>query len=459
MLVIISDLHLTDGPPRAIISQDAFKIFRERLRDLAYAASVRKGETERYEPVSEIHLLLAGDILDVIRSPQWLDSEVRPWDDPKSLAFVQKIREITQGILNLNYKSLQIIQNINKLGVNISKFHGGDPGAEPTVTVPVRTYYMVGNHDWFYHLPGAEYDAIRASIIDAFGLANDRSAAFPHDPAESPAVQQLCREHHVLVRHGDIYDSNNYEAPDRNRSSLGDAIVIELVGRFSHEVEKQLSGRISPRCLEGLQEIDNVRPLDLIPAWVDGLLRRTCKREEADQVRHVWNQVADDFLNIPFVRARHSSLKWGLRISGTMSLRDLGKIVPWLKNVVTSIGRVSPSLNALVSRLGMSEDFYPNAFREPAFLDPAISYIVYGHTHKHEIVPLRAGAGDDEGKVIYVNSGTWRTVEELACYRPKDEEFLGYRVMSYLAFFKGNERKGRSLETWSGALESTGSLY
>ncbi len=46
-------------------------------------------------------------------------------------------------------------------------------------------------------------------------------------------------------------------------------------------------------------------------------------------------------------------------------------------------------------------------------------------------------------------------MEELARYRPKDEEFLGYRVMMYLAFYKGDERKGRSLETWSGALQSS----
>jgi hypothetical protein len=80
MLVIISDLHLTDGTSGETIHEDEFKIFRERLHDLAYAASCRKlGDTETYEPIDAVHLLLLGDILDVIRSAKWLGGKVRPW--------------------------------------------------------------------------------------------------------------------------------------------------------------------------------------------------------------------------------------------------------------------------------------------------------------------------------------------------------------------------------------------
>jgi len=55
---------------------------------------------------------------------------------------------------------------------------------------------------------------------------------------------------------------------------------------------------------------------------------------------------------------------------------------------------------------------------------------------------------------IYVNSGTWRAVYDLAKYRPKLEEFFGYHVMTYLAFFRGDERRGKAFETWSGSLEA-----
>ena len=69
-------------------------------------------------------------------------------------------------------------------------------------------------------------------------------------------------------------------------------------------------------------------------------------------------------------------------------------------------------------------------------------------------MPLRTGTLTAETQQdIYLNSGTWRAVYDFARSRPKDEEFFGYHVMTYLAFFKGDERKGKAFETWSGSLE------
>ena len=47
MLVIISDLHLTDGTSGETINAGAFRVFRERLSDLAYDASWRKTKSGR----------------------------------------------------------------------------------------------------------------------------------------------------------------------------------------------------------------------------------------------------------------------------------------------------------------------------------------------------------------------------------------------------------------------------
>lgn len=41
MLVIVSDIHLTDGTSGKTIREGAFRVFRQRLRDLAYDASWR----------------------------------------------------------------------------------------------------------------------------------------------------------------------------------------------------------------------------------------------------------------------------------------------------------------------------------------------------------------------------------------------------------------------------------
>jgi hypothetical protein len=78
MLVIISDLHLTDGTSGETIKAGAFKTFRESFRDLAYDASWRSDD--KYEPIQCMDLVLLGDILDVIRSTRWCEAPagVRP---------------------------------------------------------------------------------------------------------------------------------------------------------------------------------------------------------------------------------------------------------------------------------------------------------------------------------------------------------------------------------------------
>ena len=109
MLVIISDLHLTDGTSGSTIDERAFRIFRHRLCDLAYDASWRADG--RYQPLESLDIILLGDILDPLRSTRWLDEQenspefVRPWDDPQSQRFVDKINTINHRIItqiNLN---------------------------------------------------------------------------------------------------------------------------------------------------------------------------------------------------------------------------------------------------------------------------------------------------------------------------------------------------------------------
>jgi UDP-2,3-diacylglucosamine pyrophosphatase LpxH len=461
MLLIISDLHLTDGTSGTTIQAVAFQIFKFRLTNLAYAASCRMvGNTEIYDPIKEIHLLLLGDILDVIRSTKWLDSKVRPWDDPKDPAFITKVQEITHAILQHNHDALQVFRDFKGKGVAIPAARNGKPDDNSTFTVPVLIYYLVGNHDWFFHLPDPAFNQLRASIISELGLANNAKEVFPHHTEDSSAIQSaiqtVCRDHHVFARHGDVYDSNNYEGDDRNRSSLGDAIVIELVDRFTDEARKKLKGEVPKE----LQEIDNVRPLELIPRWIDGILRKPHNQSQAAPVRAIWNNVVSDFLRVAFVKGRGSSLKWGLRFSKGISFWWLGRIVPWIaprvKNLFTSLSKRSRWIYKLVRQRGLIDDLCLCAMmEEEAFKNRDISYIVYGHTHRHEIVPLRAGnTTAATNKAIYINSGTWRAVYDPAQYRPKNEEFFGYHVMTYLAFFNDRERKDRSFETWSGSFES-----
>ena len=60
MLIVISDLHLTDGTSGTTISPGAFHLLADRLADLAAAASYRLDGT--YRPIEQIDLLLLGDV-------------------------------------------------------------------------------------------------------------------------------------------------------------------------------------------------------------------------------------------------------------------------------------------------------------------------------------------------------------------------------------------------------------
>jgi UDP-2,3-diacylglucosamine pyrophosphatase LpxH len=444
MLIIISDLHLTDGTSGKTIKQGAFFLLRERLFSLAYDASWRAPGI--YKPLERIDLVLLGDILDVIRSSYWCSApaNVRPWGSPTDPAFVAAVEKINEGILNHNAKSLGVIKSLSQ-AITVP---AADANHRPTaakedfsaahrVVVPVFVHYLVGNHDWFYHLLGPEFDRIRASVVKAMGLSNP-AGPFPHDPKEYPQLLQNYSAHKVFARHGDIFDGDNFDG-DRNKSSLGDAIVVELLNRFPAAVRDKLGAQLPPECLDGLKEIDNVRPLVVIPTWIDSLLRRTCTKPQAAAVKQIWNALANDFLKIPFVEQHKSALKFGLKLSTGISLATLSRGLLWLK---AKFG------------VGNEKPFYQNALTEQAYKEGTAHFIVYGHTHHHELVILRAanpqaGLAFDE---VYINSGTWRAVHEMAAANPKAEEFAGYKVMTYLVFYRDDERVGRQFESWSGAL-------
>jgi len=448
MLVIISDLHLTDGTSGETIRSGAFRAFRESVRELAYNASWRSDH--KYVPVDRIDVVLLGDILDVIRSTQWCDAppEVRPWGDQNDPRFANTVESITSKVIQNNSKSLAILTSLHSPEV-ISlppQAPGGGVATKTTEKVPVtvRIHYMVGNHDWFFHLMGTAFDSIRQQIIDALGLENNQTQPFPHDPTESPEIMQIYKSHRVFARHGDIFDPSNFEH-SRDTSSLGDAIVIEVLNRFGVAVRKQLGPKLPPLCEAGLKEIDNVRPLSLIPVWVDGLLTNTCPPDLAEEIKNIWNRTVHQFLDLDFVRSRPlgSSLKikLGFEISSEVPIAGLSDVAAWFGSKFDG---------------GRGDSFYPFALHEKAFTDGWADFIVYGHTHHYEVVPLQASPSENTlNERIYINSGTWRPVHELARLHPAQKQFVGYHVMTYLAFFRDDERKGRAFESWTGALGSS----
>ncbi|MEK7404135.1 MAG: hypothetical protein AAB225_03420 [Acidobacteriota bacterium] len=459
MLVVISDIHFTDNGFTRTIPAAAFRVFRERLRDMAYDASWRAGGA--YRPIEQIDLVLLGDILDVIRSERWPNVEedhadyVRPWSDSGSPAFQDKLRDITTAVLERNEPSLSVLRSLAAPDVMTLPPATADgkvarvsrePDSPQRVPVKVRIHYMTGNHDWFFHLGGGPYNKIRELIVERMGLATPPDQPFPYEPGESEMLTELCDQHQVFFRHGDFFDHLNFHG-DRDASSIGDAIVIDLLNRFSATVTGTMGDDLPRECLDGLRQIDHVRPLLIVPVWVDGLLRRTCADpKQAAEVKRVWDQVADRFLDMDFVRRCGDALPAltldklaiALKFSKGVSLRLLGQFFSWAGGKLPR-GNENPDC--------------ADAMTEQAFKNRRARAVIYGHTHHHEIVPLNvyATAGGFVNQV-YANTGTWRVVNEQARLKPDDEEFMSYWVMTYVGLYKGDERGGRPFEAWSGAL-------
>jgi hypothetical protein len=304
---------------------------------------------------------------------------------------------------------------------------------------------MVGNHDWPLHLPGDAFNRLRRQVAAHMGLATVPDMPFPHEPWESNELLQALRRHKVFARHGDIFDPINFEGI-RDASSLGDVIVVELVNRFGVEVERRLLHELPPQTVLGLREIDNIRPLLLIPVWIEGLLERTVASTELRRrVKQIWDDLADEFLALPFVRERDT---WRPRdlVDGLQRAIKFSRRMP-----VNWASSVSQWLNGLRGANGAS--FSTHALGEPEFRNRRAKYIVYGHTHTGEEVPLDSSYA--EGFTLnqmYFNSGTWRRVFQQTRLAAQEHEFIAHDTLSFLSFFQGDERKGRPYETWTGTL-------
>lgn len=449
MLVIISDLHLTDGTTGDTISTGAFEIFVERLQELAARASWRADG--QYRPLESMDLVLLGDILDLTHSHRWLSTEARPWGDVQSAAVVQATRGILEEILEQHRPGIEMLHAITQgVGIRLPPAESSGRPAQGTAVLPVRVraFYMVGNHDWLLHVRDHQYDSLRQRVVERFGLANAANDPFPHDPYESAELLSVLRRHRVLARHGDIFDPINYGAT-RDSASLGDALVIELVNRFTVHVVAELADRLPRAVVTGLSELPQIRPLLLIPVWLEGLLDRAGVHPELrQQLKRLWDQLADEFLQLPFVRQHDTwsplqlvdGLERAIKFSKRISIGGAAKVAEWLQTL----------------RGASSESYYQHALAEQDFRNRRARHIVYGHTHVAESVPLDASYAD--GYVlnqIYFNTGTWRRVFRQTQWSPREQEFVPTETMSYVAFYQGDERSGRSFETWTGTLATT----
>ena len=453
MLVIISDIHLGDGTTAKSISPVAFDLFSGRLNEAAYHASLRKDGV--YRPIETLDVLLMGDILDPLHSTLWLDTApgalnyTRPWTDSDRPSFASTLAETTNAIIEENRASLESLRrcaNGQTILLPPATTEGKpDHGSKERIPVQVRIHYMVGNHDWYYRLPGSAFDQIRKTVIESMGLCND-AGPFPYELEEHPALQEILQAHRVFARHGDYYDKFNFNREKgRNNATLGDVFTMDVCNRYPVEVQRRYGDELPRGIIDSLRRITNVRPALATPLWISGQIRRHAGNTTLEgELKKVWDELCDQFLELDFVRQEDKAFKFDivdalqaiLKISKRTSFETLNDIVIWVHD------RLRESERSLAE----------HALKEPAFLNNTARFVVYGHTHEHEIIPLDSdGEPPDEQNQFYINSGTWRSYYDLAVKDPNEQKFVRYQTFTYLTFYKDGERSGREFEIWSGA--------
>jgi hypothetical protein len=449
MLAIISDLHISDGTIGQPLPPGTMDLICERLCDLAWRASWRADGA--YRPIDRIDLVLLGDSLDIMGSRRWLASPCRPWDDQQSPAVIDCVTGIVEEILRRNVDSIRTLRALaTEATVSLPPATAaGQPVLEAEeLPVAVCTHYMVGNRDWPLHLKGSQYDLIRHKVTHHLGLVTSYNKPFPHETIECEQLQEALRRHRVLARHGDIFDPLSF-VDDRDTASLTDVMAIELIARFLQHVESELADQMPLATCAGLGEIDQIRPLLLIPAYMESMLERTAPPVIRNRIKRIWDYMVEQMLHLEIVR----------RLCGVSNIDLMDGLAAALKfgrrDSQNWIGRTIAFMNGLRGASSMS--FAQQAMAEADFRNRRARHIVYGHTHQAEIIPLDASHAD--GYMLsqtYFNAGTIRR-----CYQPTqlaagNDELLASDCFTLLCFYQGDERSGRTYETWTGTLAPMG---
>jgi hypothetical protein len=448
MLAIISDLHITDGTIGQLLSPASMDLVCERLCDLAWRASWRANGC--YRPIDRIDLVLLGDVLDIMGSRRWLASPCRPWDDHQSPAVIDATTGIVEEILRRNVDCIRTLRALaTEATVSLPPATAaGQPVLEAEETpVAVCTHYMVGNRDWPLHLKGTQYDLIRHKVTHHLGLVTSYNKPFPHEAAECEQLSEALRRHRVLARHGDIFDPLSF-ADDRDGASLSDCLAIELIARFLQHVESEMADQMPAATWAGLCEIDQIRPILLVPAYMESMLERTTTPVIRNRIKRMWDYMVEQMLHLEIVRRLTNTspvdLIDGLSAALKFSRRDSQN---W-------IGRTLAFMAGLRGTTNIS--YAQHAMAEADFRNRRARHIVYGHTHQQEIVPLDASHAD--GYVLnqtYFNAGCCRRSYQPTQMLAGSHELMACDSFSLLCFYQADERCGRSYETWCGTLAPT----
>lgn len=415
MLILISDLHLSDGT--AVHLNTSAK----QAEDFWHNINRTQKRLLRRAKGPEIELVILGDFLDIIRSNEWSDPAnkgVKPWSTPGP----EQKRVLEKIIARIFKHNEEILDTFRKFAKSKT----------------VRVNYMIGNHD--HHL--LHYPDLFKKIHDQLGFD------YPDDPNTLQFYERFWPEYGVLAHHGDKGDPWNDTRGLLH--PIGDALVTEIYNRFPARADQTLSG--NERLKHELENLVFVRPYRLSPVWISQVSRQY---GEEDKIKRVWNDLVEEFMVLDFVQMWiRETKKMGKFINpavafrATLAMSKRLEFRGWLS--LSRLGNLGRTI------LSVDPPGVRNARKQLQQVeDPRIRYLVNGHTHNPGVISVGRGKGT---RLAYVNTGTWtRTLlpERLGQLEPADHPMMGFTpgdFVCYAAFYRPDEEPARDMEFWSGRI-------
>lgn len=424
MLVIISDLHFTDGTTSNYsknnedlfnINPEAFRIFLRKISNIV----------ERRPSIKTVTFVYNGDIFDPLRTHLWFEASKNelPWSLPLDKEKVGKRCDaILKKIVDHNETSLSWLSGTHEEFKDTWK-----------AKAKIDRIYIPGNHDRIINLHLPCRRQVNQHLLNKPG--NRRFTSFFMD-------QDF---HQTLVMHGHESDAFNCEFdtkgnPKYGAVPIGDPMTTMLFARMGYEAEKLT---INKAAKNRFRDIDNVRPTIATIRYVQDIIKdfnigKKVENMLSDIVRDFkklefykkWNDDHDRF-NIGYDEA--DKLQFALR-----AIKLLGTKVP---------AGLLETLSALVKDDSCVKLAKKHLERE---LAQNIRYCVFGHTHEPLHVPLYT---DEDLKMEkhYLNTGTFRTTFS----QTYDKElFIRFQRMSYVIIYGPHEYAKKEAtpmyEMWSG---------
>lgn len=399
MLVLISDIHLTDHPAGDIRLEQVLIDFLKRIEKTA--RSLRTFQ--------RLDIILLGDIFDILKSRRWQDSRIRPWDEHTDV-LGELVFSIVSEILNRFRKLANFIQTL-----------------QSSLGSAFRIEYLLGNHD--YLLNSKFCSRARKLLRRRLCLMGESDAQF--------RMHVFKPQYGIVAMHGHQFDPwNNIQG---ELWPFGDAIVIELVQGFLDYVEKNLTLRKTKSIFRELNDIYYVHPDSLLPLWVSALIRKHGFDEDHIQIiAEGWEAAVDRLWEIDFFAKRIEQYR---KIPG-FSLKE--QVLKKTKTLFTKIPELPESIIRLLKReesLSHYERWACLRLNAHSVVqnNQEASFIVMGHTHRPGIYHLNSSPRRIR---TYINTGTWRHVHVPAIFG--NEKYLNFStefVTSYVVFYDNREAK------------------